>query len=59
MVDYQHVVAVHADATRRKKGNWTEIHEPSLGVIFVFNVYIIIHMRLTRGCYELYLKFTK
>ncbi|KAL0533309.1 hypothetical protein IC582_030122 [Cucumis melo] len=31
MVDYQHVVAVHADATWRKKGNWAEMHEPRLG----------------------------
>ncbi|XP_011655959.1 general transcription factor 3C polypeptide 5 isoform X1 [Cucumis sativus] len=31
MVDYQHVVAVHADATQRKKGNWAEMHEPRLG----------------------------
>ncbi|XP_021626776.1 general transcription factor 3C polypeptide 5 isoform X4 [Manihot esculenta] len=28
MVDYQHVVAVHADAARRKKRNWTEMEEP-------------------------------
>ncbi|KAJ8755508.1 hypothetical protein K2173_019306 [Erythroxylum novogranatense] len=28
MVDYQHVVAVHADATQRKKRNWTEMEEP-------------------------------
>ncbi|XP_038888320.1 general transcription factor 3C polypeptide 5-like [Benincasa hispida] len=31
MIDYQHVIAVHADATRRKKGNWAEMHEPCLG----------------------------
>ncbi|XP_020538055.1 general transcription factor 3C polypeptide 5 isoform X1 [Jatropha curcas] len=29
MVDFQHVVAVHADAARRKKSNWTEMEEPS------------------------------
>ncbi|KAM4105615.1 hypothetical protein ACB094_04G004600 [Castanea mollissima] len=28
MVDYQHVVAVHADAARRKKRNWAEVEEP-------------------------------
>ncbi|XP_048439763.1 general transcription factor 3C polypeptide 5 isoform X2 [Pyrus x bretschneideri] len=28
MVDYQHVIAVHADVARKKKRNWTEIEEP-------------------------------
>ncbi|KAL5544200.1 hypothetical protein UlMin_007984, partial [Ulmus minor] len=27
MVDYQHVLPVHADAARRKKRNWTELEE--------------------------------
>ncbi|KAM1201096.1 hypothetical protein FF1_017406 [Malus domestica] len=30
MVDYQHVIAVHADVARKKKRNWTEIDEPHL-----------------------------
>lgn len=34
MVDYQHVVAVHADAARRKKRNWTEMEEPHFGKSF-------------------------
>ncbi|KAL6540862.1 hypothetical protein OROMI_024745 [Orobanche minor] len=29
MVDYQHVLAVHADATRSKKRNWTEVEPQS------------------------------
>ncbi|GLT92811.1 hypothetical protein SLE2022_106270 [Rubroshorea leprosula] len=28
MVDYQHVLAVHADAARRRKRNWAETEEP-------------------------------
>nr|XP_023871990.1 general transcription factor 3C polypeptide 5-like isoform X1 [Quercus suber] len=28
MVDYQHVVAIHADVARRKKRNWAEVEEP-------------------------------
>lgn len=59
MVDYQHVVAIHADATQRMKGNWTEMLEPCLGVIFVFNDYIIINMRVTDFYYELYPKLIK
>lgn len=31
MVDYQHVVAIHADAIRRKRGNWAEMLKPCLG----------------------------
>ncbi|KAJ7969113.1 general transcription factor 3C polypeptide 5-like [Quillaja saponaria] len=27
MIDYQHVVAVHADVARRKKRNWSEVEE--------------------------------
>lgn len=34
MADYQHVVATHAEATKRKKGSWTEMREPCLGVNF-------------------------
>ena len=30
MVDYQHVLPVHADVARRKKRNWAEV-EPHLG----------------------------
>lgn len=30
MADYQHVLAVHADTTRRKKRNWADV-EPQLG----------------------------
>ncbi|XVF10125.1 hypothetical protein REPUB_Repub07fG0156000 [Reevesia pubescens] len=29
MVDYQHVVAVHADAARKRKRNWAEAEEPT------------------------------
>ncbi|KAL6534758.1 hypothetical protein OROGR_013433 [Orobanche gracilis] len=32
MVDYQHVLAVHADATRSKKRNWTEVEPQSVKV---------------------------
>ncbi|XVF12713.1 hypothetical protein REPUB_Repub08aG0143100 [Reevesia pubescens] len=28
MVDYQHVVAVHADAARKRERNWAEAEEP-------------------------------
>ncbi|KAK9947270.1 hypothetical protein M0R45_002904 [Rubus argutus] len=28
MVDYQHVIAVHADAARKRKRNWVETEEP-------------------------------
>ncbi|XP_019444865.1 PREDICTED: general transcription factor 3C polypeptide 5-like [Lupinus angustifolius] len=28
MVDYQHVIPVHADVARRKKRNWSELEEP-------------------------------
>lgn len=34
MVDYQHVLAVHADVTRRKKRNWAEV-EPQLGQLLL------------------------
>lgn len=35
MVDYQHVVAVHADVARRKKRNWAEVEEPHFGEVYV------------------------
>ncbi|XP_022157189.1 general transcription factor 3C polypeptide 5-like isoform X2 [Momordica charantia] len=38
MADYQHVVATHADATKRKKGSWTEMREPCLGKVNVIDV---------------------
>ncbi|KAG6588837.1 General transcription factor 3C polypeptide 5, partial [Cucurbita argyrosperma subsp. sororia] len=38
MADYQHVVATHADATKRKKGSWTEMHEPCLGKVNAIDV---------------------
>ncbi|XP_023530657.1 general transcription factor 3C polypeptide 5-like [Cucurbita pepo subsp. pepo] len=38
MADYQHVVATHADATKRKKGSWTELHEPCLGKVNAIDV---------------------
>lgn len=31
MVDYQHVVAVHAENSRRKKGRWAEVEERQFG----------------------------
>ncbi|PQQ17858.1 hypothetical protein Pyn_24437 [Prunus yedoensis var. nudiflora] len=33
MVDYQHVVPVHADGARKKKRNWIEIKDPHSGKI--------------------------
>ena len=37
MVDYQHVVAVHADVARRKKRNWAEVEEPHFGEVYMFH----------------------
>ena len=43
MVDYQHVVAVHADVSRRKKRNWIEVEDPpiSKSLFSVSNVWIM------------------
>ncbi|GFY81269.1 transcription factor IIIC, subunit 5 [Actinidia rufa] len=38
MVDYQHVLAVHADVARRKKRNWADM-EPQFGCSSTFPVY--------------------
>nr|XP_048337358.1 uncharacterized protein LOC125424319 isoform X6 [Ziziphus jujuba var. spinosa]XP_048337359.1 uncharacterized protein LOC125424319 isoform X6 [Ziziphus jujuba var. spinosa]XP_048337360.1 uncharacterized protein LOC125424319 isoform X6 [Ziziphus jujuba var. spinosa] len=32
MVDYQHVIGVHRDVSRRKKRNWMEFEEPHFSV---------------------------
>lgn len=38
MVDYQHVVAVHADVSRRKKRNWMEVEDPPISKFLFFSV---------------------
>ncbi|KAL4631840.1 hypothetical protein ACB092_04G006600 [Castanea dentata] len=46
MVDYQHVVAVHADAARRKKRNWAEVEEPHFGEVYILEAMHITVLQL-------------
>lgn len=40
MVDYQHVLGVHADVARKKKRNWDDV-EPQFGACLLKKRYII------------------
>ena len=57
MADYQHVLAVHADVSRRKKRNWADV-DPQFGLYYYsfvlffighticyFNIYISLEKR--------------